>query len=563
MFKPQLQTIGLIAAALLILGCSPGDPVPEGEPLAVLVESTGTYSRPISTDSELAQQFFDQGLRLTWGYHFPESVASHQEALRHDPDHPMIYWGLALALGPVPNSRSVGLPDDPQGEARDAIEQAMIHIDNGNEVEQAFVRALYVRFDSDTYPDRDARDQAYLAAARDLFEAYPEDPDAGTLLGDAYMITRPGRYYWDEEGQALPGTAEAAAALETVMALRPDHPGANHLYIHLLEASNMPEQALAAADRLAPLMPGVGHVVHMPGHIYMRVGQHIKNVDHNQRSADVDGEFLERWGETPFPTSSTYALSAQNHRRHSYDFVRYSAAVQGMYERAVDAATQARNHETEQRRRRGQAHKTIASRWLVHKMFGRWDALLAEERVMEGMEGTQYLDGMWNYAQGSAQAALGNFDAAQRNLNELRRIAADPESATMLRNATPLSTLMELAALALDGEMKEARGDLNGAIASFASAVAIEDGFGYTEPPDWPQQMRHYLGAALLAADRPRDAERAYRRDMELHPNNGWALFGLWQSLDAQGRIDEAAETYAAFEEAWQYADVELERSRF
>ena len=559
-FTSAVRTLGLLLAALWIAGCSPGEVAPEGEPLAVLVESTGTYTRPISTASTLAQQFFDQGLRLTWGYHFPEAVASHQEALRHDPDHPMIYWGLALALGPVPNSRSVGLPDDPHGEARAAIERAMQFIDRATEVEQAFVRALHVRFDADTHPDRDARDQAYLAAARDLFETYPQDPDAGTLLGDAYMITRPGRYYWDEDGGALPGTSEAAAALERVMALRPDHPGANHLYIHLFEASNVPERALPAADRLAALMPGVGHVVHMPGHIYLRVGQHTKNIDHNQRSADVDGEFLQRWGDTPFPTTSTYALSAQNHRRHSYDFVRYSAAVQGRYARAVQAATQARDHETEQRRRRGQAHKTIASRWLVHKMFGRWDALLAETRIMAG---THYLDGMWSYTQGSAQVALGDFDTARDYLRRLRALAADPQTAAMLRNATPVSSLMELAAFALEGELKEAQGDLNGAIAAYAAAVSLEDSFGYTEPPDWPQPMRHYLGAALLEAGRARDAERVYRRDMEDNPNNGWALFGLWQSLEAQGRFEAAARIRAAFEAAWQYADVELTRSRF
>lgn len=560
MSRFQFQIAGVLTTGVLVLGCSPADPVLEGEELAILVESTGTYTRPISTDSALAQQFFDQGLRLTWGYHFPESVASHQEALRHDPDHPMIYWGLALALGPVPNSRSVGLPDDPQGEAREAIDRAMELIDNGNEVEQAFIRALHVRLDTDTYPDRDARDQAYLAAARALSEAYPEDPDAGALLGDAYMITRPGRDYWGEDGQALPGTADAAAALERVMELRPDHPGGNHLYIHLLEASDMPEQALPAADRLAALMPGVGHVVHMPGHIYMRVGQHTKNIDHNQRSADVDGEFLARWGEIPFPTSSTYALSAQNHRRHSYDFVRYSAAVQGNYARAVQAATEARDHETEQRIRRGQAHKTIASRWLVHKMFGRWDELRNEERMLEG---TLYLDGMWYYTQGSAQVALGEFDAAQESLEMLRAVAANPESATMLRNRTPASTLMELAAFGLEGEMKEAQGDLDGAIAAYTSGVELEDGFGYTEPPDWPQQMRQYLGAALLEAGRPGDAERVYRVDMGLHPNNGWTLFGLWQSLQEQSNIGAAAEIYAAYEEAWQHADVELTRSRF
>jgi tetratricopeptide (TPR) repeat protein len=559
-YKFCFKVTGLPIVALLVLGCSPSGPALEGEELAVLVEGTGIYTRPISTDSLTAQQFFDQGLRLTWGYHFPESVASYQEALRHDPDHPMIYWGLALSLGPVPNSRSAGLPDDPHGEAQRAIDRAFELINSGNEVEQAFIRALHVRFDSETYPDRDARDQAYLAAAQALFEKYPSDPDAGALLGDAYMITRPGRYYWDEDGNALPGTAEAAAALEQVMTLRPDHPGANHLYIHLLEASNMPEQALPAADRLAPLMPGVGHVVHMPGHIYMGVGQHDKNVEHNLRSADVDGKFLEAWGELPFPDIGTYSLSAQNHRRHAYDFVRYSAAVQGNYALAVQTATNARDHETEQRIRRGQGHKTIASRWLVQKMFGRWDELRLEERIMEG---THYLDGMWYYTQGSAQVAFDEFTDAEQSLDRVRAIASDPASETIFRNAAPTSTLMELAAFGLEGEIKQAQGNLNGAIAAFAAAVSIEDSLGYTEPPDWPQPMRHYLGAALLEAERARDAERVYRRDVELNKNNGWGLFGLWKSLEAQDKTEEALDIYELYEEAWQDADTSLTNSRF
>lgn len=550
----------VLAVATAVSACTPSDPVAEGEELAVLVESTGAYTRPISTDSPLAQQFFDQGLRLTWGYHFPEAIASHQEALRHDPGHPMINWGLALALGPNPNSRAQGLPDDPQGEGRRAIERAMESVERGNGQEQAFVRALHRRFDADTYPDRDDRDQAYLAATRALFEQYPEDPDAGALLGDAYMITRRGREYWDDAGVPLPGTAEAAAALERVMQQRPDHPGANHLYIHLLESSNTPERALDAADRLAALMPGVGHVVHMPGHIYVRVGQHTKSIEHNQRSAEVDGDFLATWGSLEFPRIGTYLLSAQNHRRHAYDFIRYSAAIQGNYAQAVQAATDARGHEPQERIVRGQAHKTVATRWLVHKMFGRWNELLAEDRVMEG---AGYLDGMWSYTQGSAQVGLGNLDVAQANLERVRAVAADPDSATVRRNANTVATLMDLAALGLEGEIRQAQGDLEGAIAAYRAAVAIEDGLDYTEPPDWPQPMRHYLGAALLEAGDAGEAERVYRRDMELNRGDGWALYGLWQSLQAQDRTAEAAEVFGAWEQAWQFADVELTRSRF
>lgn len=549
-----------LVVGMAVSACTPSDPVAEGEALAVLVESTGAYTRPISTDSPLAQQFFDQGLRLTWGYHFPEAVASHQEALRHDPGHPMIHWGLALALGPNPNSRAQGLPDDPQGEGRRAVERAMELVESGNEQEEAFVRALHRRFDADTYPDRDTRDQAYLTATRALFDQYPEDPDAGALLGDAYMITRRGREYWDDDGRPLPGTAEAAAALERVMDQRPDHPGANHLHIHLLESSNTPERALDAADRLAALMPGVGHIVHMPGHIYVRVGQHTKSIEHNQRSAEVDGNFLAAWGSLEFPQTGTYLLSAQNHRRHAYDFIRYSAAIQGNYAQAVQAATDARGHEPQERIVRGQAHKTIATRWLVHKMFGRWNELLAEDRVMEG---AGYLDGMWSYTQGSAHVGLGDLDVAQANLERIRAVAADPESATVRRNANTVATLMELAALGLEGEISQAQGDLEGAIAAFRAAVAIEDDLDYTEPPDWPQPMRHYLGAALLEAGEAGEAERVYRRDMELNRGDGWALYGLWQSLKAQDRTAEAAEVFDVYEQAWQFADVELTRSRF
>jgi tetratricopeptide (TPR) repeat protein len=528
--------------------------------VAVLVEGTGIYSRPVSTESELAQQFFDQGLRLTWGYYFPEAAASHQEALRHDPDQAMIYWGLALALGPNPNSRRYGLQDDPQGEARKAINRAMQLIDNANEVERAFIETLHIRFDADAIPDRNARDQAYLAAARALFERYPEDPDAGTLLGDAYMITRPARSYWAADGQPLQGTAEAAAALERVMEVRPDHPGANHLYLHLLESSNMPEQALPAADRLEALMPGAGHVVHMPGHIYVRVGQHTRSIEQNERSIAADVAFLAAWGDLPFPQSGTYPLSAQNHRRHAYDFIRYSAAIQGSYAKAVAAAGDAIAHEPEERIRRGAADKTIATRWLINKMFGRWDELLADDRSMEG---TLYLDGMWYYTQGSGQVGRDELGAAARSLSQLRAVAGDPDSQTIQRDSNSVAVLMELAAFGLEGEIMQAQGNLDGAIAAFESAVAIEDTLAYTEPPDWAQPMRHYLGAALLEAEDAVEAERVYRRDMTWNRNDGWALFGLWQSLEAQGKTEEAQAVYADFQGAWKEADVELSRSRF
>ncbi|MEE8094461.1 MAG: hypothetical protein V3T47_09525, partial [Gammaproteobacteria bacterium] len=333
-----------------------------------------------------------------------------------------------------------------------------------------------------------------------------------------------------------------------------------HLYLHLLESSNMPEQALPAADRLEALMPGAGHVVHMPGHIYIRVGQHTRSIEQNERSIAADVAFLAAWGDLPFPQSGTYPLSAQNHRRHAYDFIRYSAAIQGSYAKAVAAAGDAIAHEPEERIRRGAADKTIAARWLVNKMFGRWDELLADERSMEG---TLYLDGMWYYAQGSGQVGRDELGAAARSLSQLRAVAEDPDSQTIQRDSNSVAVLMELAAFGLEGEIMQAQGNLDGAIAAFESAVAIEDTLAYTEPPDWAQPMRHYLGAALMEADDAVEAERVYRRDMTWNRNDGWALFGLWQSLEEQGKTEEAQAVYADFQDAWKEADVELSRSRF
>lgn len=551
--------VGLLIASGLFVGCTSSDSGPEGQALAVLVEGTGVYSRPISTDSELAQQFFDQGLRLTWGYSFPESIASYQEALRHDVDHPMIHWGLALAIGPNPNSRYGRLADDPQGEGQVAISRALELMIGAGPKERALIETLYVRYDRDSFPDRDARDQAYLEATRTLYQLYPEDPDVVTLFADAYMVTTPWDY-WEPDGQPKPSTEEVARALENIMALHPGHPGANHLYIHLIEAGPTPERALPQADRLGSLMPIAGHVVHMPSHIYVRVGQHEKAIASNERSVAADGSFLEIWGNTPFPQIGTYGLSAQNHRRHAYDFVRYAAGIQGNYKRAIEAGHTALEHEVETSIEQGPGQRTVAAVWLVHKMFGRWDELLQEERSRKNLP---YLDGMWFYVLGSAHLGRGEIELAEQALADLQQVRGTPALETVIARKNPVSTILELAALALEGEIWQSHGDLDRAITAFQAAVQIEDNLTYTEPPDWAQPMRHYLGAALLEAGRAAEAEQVYRRDMEWNQNNGWALFGLWQSLEAQGKTEESQEIYAEFQRSWSNADVNLSRSRF
>lgn len=546
-----------VVGAALLVGCS-SQPMSSGPELAVLVPDSGTYSRPISTDAELAQRFFDQGLRYAWGFYFPESIASYQEAARHDPDHPMIYWGMAHAMGPNPNSRYARMPDDPKGEGQKAIRKAMSLIDNATPLEQELILALNVLYDKRSIPDDAERDRAYYKAMRKLVEQYPEDADVAALFAGSFMSI--GRWdYWANDGSAKPGTVRVMLALERALRAEPNHPGTNHLHIHLMEASLMPERALFSADQLEATMPIAGHVVHMPAHIYVRVGQYDRAIDQNLRSQEVDKRFLKIWGDHPFPNLGTYPLSARIHAPHAIDFIRYAATIQGNYETAIAASMQsAASVSRESIDMRG-SQKRASAPWLVHKIFGKWDQLLGKEPEYSGRP---YLDGIWSYTTGSAYVARGDMASAERELANIRRIVNLPNVDEHRVGPAPVSRILTMAAHGLQGEIKQAQGDLDGAIEAFAAAVALEDGNPYTEPPDWAQPLRHYLGAALLEAGRAEEAEAIYRRDLTWNQNNGWGLFGLWKSLEAQGKDREADLARVAFENSWKNSDVKLASSR-
>jgi tetratricopeptide (TPR) repeat protein len=450
------------------------------------------------------------------------------------------------------------MPDDPKGEGLKAIRNALARIDNGNQYERDLINSLWVLYDKESIPDDRERDQAYLDAARALHEKYPDDPDVGSLFAAAYMSI--GKWdYWDSEGRPRPGTMRVALALERVLRAEPGHPGANHLHIHLLEASLNPERALPSADRLEATAPIAGHVVHMPAHIYVRVGQYDKAISSNVRSQEVDKKFAEYWGDHSFPNIGTYPLSHRIHAPHAIDFIRYAATVQGNYETAIEAALASAATVTTEARDIRNGQKRLAAPWLVYKIFGKWDALIDGEPEESG---TPYLDGIWSYALGSAYAATGKIEKAEAELATLRAAAKDPKVDEKRVGASPTSEVLALASLALDGEIKQAKGDLDGAIEAYAAAVEVEDQNNYTEPPDWAQPARHYLGAALLDADRAAEAEAVYRRDLRWNQNNGWALFGLYQALDMQGKEAEAQAAYAQYQEAWQDSDVMLARSR-
>jgi len=361
--------------------------------------------------------------------------------------------------------------------------------------------------------------------------------------------------YWDKNGDAKGETLAVAKALEHVINTGDPHPGVYHLHIHLIEASLEPERAMVSADALEATLPIGGHVVHMPAHIFVRVGDYQRAIDNNLRSLAVDKEFAQHWGDIPLPNIGTYPLSHKIHAGHALDFVRYAATMQGSSELAIKSAKQMAEAMSQHGTPMGRMQKRVAAPWVTLKIFGKWDELLAIEPLKHS---TPYLTGILAYVKGSAHVAKRQFDEAAQKLSEIHRIAASPDVSVNRAGATATAELLALAAHALEGEMKMAQGDLDGAIAAFEKGVALEDTNNYTEPPDWPQSMRLYLGAALLKAGRAADAEAVFRRDLRWHQNNGWSLFGLTQALEAQGKSEEARSKKDTWAKVWSQADISL-----
>ncbi|MBN1237961.1 MAG: hypothetical protein JXB36_05640 [Gammaproteobacteria bacterium] len=542
-----------VAFCLLLLAAGFARAQTPGEH-ATLVDGTGSYSRSISTDSEAAQLYFDQGLRLAWAYYFPEALASFREADRLAPSEPMIHWGMALAIAPNPNSRRAGRPDDPAGEGLETIRRALELVDDAAPpIERALIEALYVRYDADTYPQRDERDRAYHERTRRLLEAYPEDPDVAALFADAFMTLHPWEY-WEKDGAPSAGTAEVATALERSMRLVPSHPGTHHLYLHLYEASTRPERAIAVANRLEALMPDAGHVVHMPSHIYIRVGNYADAVAQNRRSVQADERFMAAWGDRDLPFVTSLPMSHVFHAWHAYDFMAYAAMQMGNYAESLQAARAAL--ETA-RRFSGDGScagdRNSVSLWFVERAFGKWDTLLSAVDEAPD-EQCARLKGMWHYMRGSALTGLSRLREARQELAALRNFidSHDPNNGELL-----------VASASLEGEIEQADGDPEAAVPAFRRAVALEDALPYTEPPGWPLPMRRFLGAALIEADRAAEAEAVYVRDLAWNQNNGWSLYGLWQSLRSQGKAGEAEAVRIELDKAWQHADVRLGASRY
>jgi tetratricopeptide (TPR) repeat protein len=537
----------VIAALALLVSAVPGreaQPQQGGmagnDSIPPLYHNLGTLHRAIRTDQPLVQQYFDQGLRLTYAFNHAEAVKAFQYAATLDSTCAMCWWGIGNALGP-----NINLPMDSgtYAPAFDAAERAQHFEARESPGNRALIAAQSVRYAAQAPADRSPLDSAYAGKLRAAFHRFPDDPDIGALFGESLLDLRPWNQ-WKRDGTPQPGTLEAVAALEKVIATYPDHPGACHFYIHTVEGSQTPERALACAHRLVTLMPGAGHLVHMPAHIALRLGRYQEAIDHNKHAVHSD----EQYYEGPH-VESIYGVI---YKPHNWHFLSVAASLAGQGQLAIDAARETRNCiPVEVAKEIPPAEFFLTIPYFALVRFGRWDDLLAEPAPDPALT---YTKAMWHYGHGMALVAKGDLAGARADADTLATIhAATPADA--YAGAQLAQPLLGIADESLQGKLAAASGQDAEAVAHFEKAVAYDESLNYDEPPPPYIPTREFLGMELLRQNRVAEAIQVFRADLRDHRENGWALHGLVLAYRVQNRPRAAAAMEARFRKAWRNAD--------
>ncbi len=534
-------------ALIAMNGCASEQKVDSNSQPVKLFEGLGNHRFPITAKHPLAQRYFNQGLILAYAFNHRESERSFRWAIQIDPRCAMCYWGIAFVLGP--NINAV-MDDHSIPNAFQAVQRALVLSKKVTGKEQALIKALGQRYAATPIKDRSKLDTAYADAMRDVVRAYPNDADVGTLLADALMNQHPWDY-WTGDGRAKPWAPEIVATLESVLEYAPLHPGANHLYIHAVEASNTPERALPSADRLRDLVPGAGHLVHMPAHIYIRTGHYQKAIAANQKAVEVDHDYMEH-----HHIEGIYPLAYIPHNHH---FLWAAASKAGRGADAIAAAESTASHvDTVAMRQSGMAtlEHYYATPLFALVRFAKWKELLNRPLPENDL---RYLNAIWHYARGQAFVARGNLGKAQSELKELEKISKEPAIAKIsIWSMNTIGRILEIAQHVLRGKIAASKGNTAQAITLLREAVRLEDSLRYNEPSDWYHPVRQPLGAVLLKAGKSKQAEQIYRQDLKRNPENGWSLFGLMTSLRAQNKMDEADNVELRYKKAWVHADFDL-----
>ncbi|MEH1934102.1 MAG: hypothetical protein V7L14_10305 [Nostoc sp.] len=482
-----------------------------------LISGLGTTHHPVSTSNPQAQEFFDQGLNLIYAFNHDEAVRSFQYAAKLDPHLAIAYWGIALALGP-----NINLEIDPKRElaAYQAVQQALALSTQASTQERDYITALAKRYSQD--PDTDLYQLAlyYAKAMTNLVKRYPDDLDAATLYAESLMVLHPWQH-WTKDGKPQPDTEKIVAVLESVLKRNPNHTGANHYYIHAVEASPSPERALVSAKRLGTLAPSAGHLVHMPSHIYFRVGDYEGAMRANEQAIAQDDIYIKK-----YQVQGTYPMMYYNHNVY---FLMVASSMAGRYEDALQAADKLVANATAIDPYTPMLEGFLGSKMLIQTRFSDWDAILKTPAPDAKLPTTTAL---WHFTRGMAIAATGKLEDA---VSESRALLAAKQviSTEATIGFSPASRILDIASKVLDAKIAKEKHDYESAIQLLEKAVIAEDTLDYVEPPDWYFPTRESLGAVLLAKGDYREAEKVFRADLKKYPHNGRSLFGLQASLQA------------------------------
>ena len=518
------------------------------KPVAPRLQNLGVHKFPVTTGVPRAQLFISQGVNLAWAFNHAEAARSFSEAARLDPANPMAYWGHALVLGPNINA-SMEAADEPK--ALEFVKKAQSLATKATPRERAYITAVAARYTGKP-EDRNTANRAFSDAMRNVVNAFPADLDARAIFAESLMNLRPWNY-WTPDGVPYAETREVITSLEYILKRNPNHPGALHLWIHLWEPTDPPERAEAEADRLLTLMPGAGHIVHMPAHIYQRVGRHADVIKANELAAKADEDYIAQCR-----AQGLYPLAYYPHNLH---FIWMGASASGRGKLALESAKKLAGSVP------GEALSTVpilqgflvVPYWAMVR-FGQWDAILADPGPTHA---TPFTRGAFSYARAMALLAKDRLADAEQELARLREFASDPA----LKGQTTFSSnqgsaILRIAPEVVAGELAAKRKDWDRALLHLERAVRFEDSLIYQEPADWHAPVRQTLGAVLLEAGRADEAEAVFWEDLRKNPENGWALFGLAQAQEAQGKKDQAAATRARFAKAFADADVKLTSAR-